>query len=424
LDNAAQAAETATRTSRVLLARMLGPAVVYVVFWASVWLVQMAWEPTWLVGSRTGLQTLLQALPATVVALFALIIASVFVLAQQAVGSYGSRAVLILLYDPRTSSLVFRSFTLAIAALLLAGQVPDEGTPPEALTAGVATVTLATAFLLFRAGVVLAGLLGIYTAPRNFAREVVSNVEADLQAGVPGLVVYKVPALGEMIRAGLRRGESIVVSVALEALVDVQEAYLRAVAAGQPRQFASDGQVRETWLAEDLALTLSRAGEESLRLGAAEDDVNAVAITLETVSANAIDAGLSDEAKILMEALARLGVTVHQVTPQVTNLMDKPAPALARLEARAEGIGSAELSSVAIALWATGVAYIENHFEEPHPQFARSIDEFGDAPPWQGAIDLVSSDDFYRRWETKLRYGIEPVIARIQRAAEIRAGNE
>ncbi len=112
----------------------------YVVFWVLVWLLQWWQAPTWLVGSRSGLQTALQVLPAVVVAIFVLVLGSLFVLSQQAVALHGARSAIVLPLNPRVRAVVARPLVITAVALLLAGQVPDAGEPSHAVTAAVATL--------------------------------------------------------------------------------------------------------------------------------------------------------------------------------------------------------------------------------------------------------------------------------------------
>jgi hypothetical protein len=71
----------------------------YIAALTIVWLIQWRWAPTWLVGSRAGVQTLLQIIPAAVIALFALAFAALFVIVQQVASVFSSKAPLVLLLD-------------------------------------------------------------------------------------------------------------------------------------------------------------------------------------------------------------------------------------------------------------------------------------------------------------------------------------
>jgi hypothetical protein len=161
-----------------------GP-VAYLAFWMVVWLVQWWLVPTWLVGSRSGLQTALQVLPAVVVAIFVLVLGSLFVLGQQAVTLHGARAALVLPLNPRVQAVVWRPLLITAVALLLSGQVPDRGEPYHAVTAAVATLVLATIGVLTYSATSLQALYSEFTAPVVFAQQVLAACNATSGAATP-----------------------------------------------------------------------------------------------------------------------------------------------------------------------------------------------------------------------------------------------
>jgi hypothetical protein len=386
--------------------RLLG----FIGFWMFVWLLQWWLAPTWLVGSKAGTQTLLQALPGSVVALLALIFASLYVLGQQAANVYGSRAVAVLIIDPRVFQLVARALILAIVPLLLGGQVPDEGSPAHAVTAATSTVVLAVSMLVLSAANGLLALLGIYMAPRMFVLRTVEDVEPLMRAGELGLVVFRVSALGEMLRAALRRGEGVAVGASLEGMRRIQDAY-NAVARTEPdiRRYGYDAdspERTEGWLGYELSGSLARAGDEALRTMAVEQDIEAIASTLEAATLRAIQEKQTAEPLALIEALIRLGVSSHQVGQQAVNLWPQSVPSLARVEAEAEAQDVDEVAAAALAGWALVCSYVATHFEIPHPSFELSLPEFGPSPPWYAARDIIESDGFQQIWSNKLERGI------------------
>jgi hypothetical protein len=70
------------------------------------WWVQWQYAPYWLVRSSAGLETLLQVVPPTIAGVYALGLASVFVIAQTLAPSRGARAVEVLLLDARVRLMV------------------------------------------------------------------------------------------------------------------------------------------------------------------------------------------------------------------------------------------------------------------------------------------------------------------------------
>ena len=205
----------------------LGP-VVYVIFWALVWLVQWCIAPTWLVGSRSGLQTALQVLPAVVVAIFVLVLGSLFVLGQQSVALHGARSAIVLPFNPRVRAVVVRPLLITAVALLLAGQVPDSGDPSDAVTAAVATLVLATISVLQYSARSLQALYSEFTAPVIFAQQVLADVRAYLERGKTGNVVFRAGLLTEMLGQAVQRGDSRSISAALHAIDRLHEAYIAA----------------------------------------------------------------------------------------------------------------------------------------------------------------------------------------------------
>jgi hypothetical protein len=139
-----------------------------------------------------------------------------------------------------------------------------------------------------------------------------------------------------------------------------------------------------------------------LRTDAVEHDLNAVADTLERVTVAAVKAHQVVEARALIQALVRVGVSSHQVRPQTVNLWPQSAPTLGRVERVAEEERQVDVAADALAAWALVVAYPVYHFGHPHPSYFSSVEQLGDAPPWNAARQVIESDDFQRSWANKL----------------------
>jgi hypothetical protein len=303
---------------------------------------------------------------------------------------------------------------------MLGGQVPDTGAPAHSVTAGVATITVATAALLISAIWALFAFLGQYTAPRNFVLKATESVASHLRAGVIDTVIYKIPMLGEMARAGLRRGESVAVSAALEGLMIIQLAYVDAARSNPiiTRQPSDDrAQERTGWLGADLSAALVRAGEEYLSVEAAEHDLEAIAWTIEEAAKNAIRANQPDEARELNDGIIRLGVSSHQVRRETVNLWPQAAPSLARTQRVAQERGLLDVSAHALAGWALAVSYMLVHFGARHPGLDLSINEMSEDPPFALAADIIRSNQWQRNWTNKLGSGIEPCLEALKYAA-------
>lgn len=149
----------------------------YTLTWATVWALLWWQAPTLLVGSRAGAQTVLQVLPAVIVAILVLALGSLFVIAQTAVATWGTRSPVMLMLDEDVSTSVSRPLVLAVAALLVAGQVPDSGSPPAALTAALGALMLAAATLILWVTVITPAVLQRYTLPRGFPQHVVEQLD-------------------------------------------------------------------------------------------------------------------------------------------------------------------------------------------------------------------------------------------------------
>jgi hypothetical protein len=395
----------------------------YVSFWTLVWLLVWKVDPHLLVSSRTGLQTLLQVLPPTVVALLVLVLGAVFVIAQVVTSTWGTRAPLMITLDPQAVGVLAPPLLILIASLLLSGQVPDEGVPSNAVTAVAAVLALATVRMLVTAVVSVPTNIQRYIGPRLFAQFVIADVRRECDGGALGLVVFRTGLLAEMLRMALRRGDSVAASATLEAVSDFQSEYL-ASRESRPelRIFRTDdGTLREGWLALDLRRALVVAGEEALRLGSSGEDGNAICRTLGGIADRFDEAGDSQDGSTCMDGLTELATNYLQLGPGgATNLYTEPVLQLARLEARAEDREHRKAAAHALTGWALGAAYARYHLRrELHPMQPRSIYLFGADPPWGEALELISDPGWQQRWVNKLSdpESLEHVIVEIGRAA-------
>src|SRR3954452_16438080 len=88
------------------------------VAWTLVWLFTLWAAPGWLTSSRAGMQTALQVLPATAVALLVLVLGSLYAVVQVALSNWGSRAPVMLMFDEYVGAAVIRPLLLVAATLL------------------------------------------------------------------------------------------------------------------------------------------------------------------------------------------------------------------------------------------------------------------------------------------------------------------
>jgi hypothetical protein len=109
-------------------------------------------------------------------------------------------------------------------------------------------------------------------------------------------------------------------------------------------------------------------------------------------------------------------VTSHQIRPETVNLWPQAAPSLARLERIAQEQELQDVSTQAFAGWALTVSYMLVHFGGRHPGLDLSIREMSKPPPFAGAVDVIRSVEWQRKWTNKLEAGIEPCLEALKYA--------
>jgi hypothetical protein len=407
----------ALKEEDVMLSGLVSYVVVFVAFWAVVWAGLWWIAPTLLVGSSSGLGTMLQVVPATIVAIFVLVLGSAFVVVQQAITGYGNRAALMMIDDSGLRQLVIRPLLIAILALLLAGQVPDHGSPAPAVSAAVTVAALATATAIVTSAGMLPALLTRFTAPVNFTRLVIEGGEGWLRAGFTSLVVFRVGLLAEMLRSSVRRGDGTSIHAAVVGLGRLQEAYIAAAEENPAARVHTydNGEPVEGWLGEPLAAGYVRAAEEGMIANLAEDDGDTIGLALQASAVDAVRASHYQEAEALITGLTKLGVSAYQVLGSgVTNVYVKSPEGLVAAEAVAEEMAAPELAARALAGWALVAAYAQTHFGMAmHPLWGRHVERLGPSPPWEAAAQLVMTEDFLTSWGTKMDVGPDPVLANL-----------
>lgn len=394
------------------------------VMFGGLWLLQWVLFPTWLVSSTAGLQTLGQGLAGTIVAIFVLALGSSFVLAQQAVSLYGTRAALLVMTDRRVTTLLLRAFALTVAALVIGAETPAAH-PAHWLTAAAATVTIAAAWLILSAILALIVGFSVYTAPVSFVQRALEDIAPLLRSNVL-LVAYKVPLFSEMAALAIRRGDSAALRAAIGGLLEFQAIYIDAARQTPSVRFKpqlGSTSSREGWLGDELSDAFVKAGEQSLKLVSNEQDNNLIADAIEAAARRAIQAGQDIEAGYLAVGLMHLGTTVHQVRAETVNLWPQSAGALARATREARMGEASELAAETLAGWALVVAYPLAHFGTPHPSFVYSVEDLGEAPPFGPARQVVLSNDWQRTWTNKMPGGFEVCLEVLDAAEAIYRGS-
>jgi len=346
----------------------------YAALWTVIWWLQWKgltgfWEnaPYWLIDSASGVQTALQVLPAAVIAILVLLLGSLFVVAQLLISSYGSRAPVMLTFDHQVQEAIVRPLLIAAATFFLAALVPESGTPDAWLAAAVTTVILASVATLAQSAALWPGVLLRYTLPRGFAQHVVEDIGEQLEDGNTGFVLMRIGLLGEMLKIALSRRDSVTVAMTLEAIRDLEDAYLAALPnAPQIRgHVLESGAVRSHWCGEEIATALVSGGQAGLAQLAPETDAQEIGNLLGSAASRFVSHDEIEDAHPCIDGLGSLATSAHQVTVGAVNLFPQPTEALSQVEVDAETASSDEAATEALAHWAMAVTYPMTHFEFP-----------------------------------------------------------
>ena len=402
----------------------------YVLLLAAAIVIQAVWAPTWLVSSRSGLQTLAQSLPAALIALFALAFATLFVAVQQVTNVFSNRAPLILAGDVRVRRVVARTIIITAASLFLGGIIPDPPKPlPAYITAGGTTLLAASALLIYTYGRFSYLLIMDYSAPRSFVGHVVNPV-ADMirQNRVnTGLVLYRVPLLGQTLRYALKRDDAETLYASLEGLQILQKLYVQATLKDPSLRShrLSGTDVREGWLADELYRTYVGVCEEALRMQTPQHEIDEIVDYFGDATYTFITAHQELESKQMMTGLAQLATSPYQVMPGATNYLTRPASTLAKAERYAEQEGQPLLASLALANWAVAISYPQVHFGYAyHPLFEEGVRYFGDRPPWQAAIECTQNSSWSLQWANQLQNRLDFPISVLELARDLHEGSD
>jgi hypothetical protein len=404
--------------------RLWLPTPWYILLWLGLAFLQARYAKTWLIGSRAALQTVLQSLPATLIALFVLAFTTLFVAVQQIVTVFSSRAPLILSEDSRVRRIVARTGFVAVAALLLGGQVPDVRRPAGYITAAATTLLLMSVQLVYSYGRFVTTLIGEYSAPRAFVSRVTGPVFDYLNRETPrlGMVVMRVPLLGQVLRYALRRDDSEGVGTALEGLQNLQSDYIRAAEVHPEVRYWSYGREKqvERWIGEELRRVFVSASEEALRLQAPQEELDWLVNYHGDAAMEAIKVSHVPESEALLIGLAQLSTTPYQVTEGVSNYLSRPASSLAAAERVAEEKGLIDLAALALSCWAVAITYPRFHLAVDHPLFEEGLKFLGPKPPWDLAIARVKDEHWRQLWANKFKTGEFDFMADVLRSAHAR----
>ena len=390
-------------------------------FWTLVWLAILIVDATLLVSSRVGVQTILQVTPAALVAVLVFAIGAVFAIIQSLVATYGVRASLLVPLHGWVAGTALRPLVLLITALLLAGQVPDQGHPASALTAGASVIVLATAAATLAAAVALPSAFTTFLAPVNFGGIVLENVRLYFESEALGMVGFRLGLLEQMLVASLRRGDNVGSKVAVNSLMDMHRAYVGTVGAHPAnRQYTyNDGSTVTGWFGSELGTALSRGGEEYLRTPGSEDVYVAIADALHIAGVDYACNGLTEEADAIISAQLRLATSIHQMGPSgVVNNWSAAAPGLAAIEQAAEQNGQLQIAIEALSAWCVATSYVATRWERVHPHWLDGVRSFGAAAPFDAAADRILSESYLQMWAIKMPLGPFLVVGNLAQAKE------
>ena len=382
----------------------------FITKWAIAW-VLLALLAADLLPGQSAVQTTAEVLPALMVSVFVFILGAFFVVNQQATQIHSNRATLLLLYDTRVHQAVARPLVISIATLLLVLLIPVRvGTELAALAA---VLVLATGFTLVGAATLLPYLMTRVSAPRNFAMYATEGTGELLEIGGTGLVVYRVGLLGEMLRRGVRNGDSLQIREALQGCERFHDSYLEATSINPEARvhWSDDGKSSIVgWLGQELVPFLVSAGQEGIGLDTANEDVNNISKTLAGFAIKSALAGHCEEYERAVDGLVELGTCTQQLRAGVINVYSEPAwglakqigPALKNLDDAAAGR--------ALARWALVIAYDVQHLGTPgHVFWQRSLQEWPAETPWHSAHEEIDSQAFQNLWANKLA-AIRPIF--------------
>lgn len=371
--------------------------------WAVAWTLLLVWGPSWLPG-HVAVNTTAEVLPAAMVSIFVFILGSLFVVSQQAISIHTNRAALLLAFDSAIERIVVRALIIAVATLCLALLIPDEGAS-SALGSFATVLVAATAFALAGAAVLLPSLVMRTTAPGSFALFAVEGVKDYLTLRGTWLVVYRVGALGEMLRRGLRSGDSLQVREALRGLTLLHDAYIEAAEVDpSARQHQYEQGLATGWLGGEMVPFLVSAGQESVALDSPNEDSNAIAVATCRFGIKSAEAKHGEEFNRAVEGLGQMATCSQQQKGSGLVLQySETIYGLAALSGAASKHLDRAASAHALATWALAVAYAMRHLggylmASAHPYWQKSLQEIGAAAAFEEAHQVIDSPEFIGKW--------------------------
>jgi hypothetical protein len=348
-------------------AQVAGVTVALLAVWALLWLI----APTLLVSTNPGLQTALQVLPASFLALLALAFGAAFVVVQQAGATLTTRSGVLLLQDNRVVVLIAVTLELTAATLLVAGQVPASGTAPETITAAVSTLMAAAALLVVAYAVVIPRVVRAHTVPVTVVNRLLARLKA--AKGEPD---DDLASLGEIERHALARHDEAAYRRCIEGIAELL------------------GDSETSAPVEPLGRHLANAAEAAV---AVDGPLFEADVLLEHLQASAqACVGRPDLASRLIVALARLGTRTEP--PARAADLAGTAEALAGFVAHAEDKKSAVAAATGLSMWGMARARAEKLDATIAQEVEATRSSLGSSPPYADAVAAVGEPGWGMRW--------------------------
>jgi hypothetical protein len=396
-----------------------------------------------LVPSSAGAQTMLQIVTPAIIAVFALALASVFVLAQHTAAIYGAGVVRSMVLDRKLRAVLTRPIVLAFGAITIASQIPSPTEPgvPPTLQAAVISIALATCALILRSAVVLADLLYHYGTPDKFSRRLVERVEcaihgtwlrqracglplvgelvrADMVHAADSWIARELRLLNEMIPGAIARKQSDPLRHAITAVVDIERLEIGRAAGAKTDVLAA------------VRCILLEAGAETIRGQGAEKDLQHVVSSFGDATRAALNGGYETEAVLFIDSLTHVGclslgrdglgrssAALSSAGLGASARFDTLLQ-LAEIEVAAEGQSGRRAAGAALVGWAVMALYLKRTSGVRVTVLDGLADPLRE-PPWSDARRLVCSEEWRRSWcRERNQEDLRKYVLRILEGAE------
>jgi hypothetical protein len=363
----------------VCLAALLGP-------WFILWCRPPDDWRTWYV-QEGALGTLLQVIPATIVAVFVFAVGAIFVMTQIIGPTLGSRAIEALLIRRRA-----RACTIAGVVILLAGlglttfaRIGEESGPYLWEAAAASSLALASFIYIPAATLSIVRMFYTFVSPRAYS-DLLSQPRKWKRPLTSELAYERLRALRQWLRTACRTGESRDLVFALLGFEQLLGYYCKQVRKAQNKKYPNDTLRKETpaeydhtgaivnsrwlvlldpsgappseryrvgWFGDEFGRALARGAEVGIKSGLLlRRDLDRLLVVLggatlqlagfvspdkEATSSHA--APLAEEANFLVDRIAEIGMYAYQVQDKAySDWFRRPAIVLAGLEEKLEGI--------------------------------------------------------------------------------------